>query len=314
MTQFTSVFILDPPERLDWNTDTSVALMQESLRRGHRVGWCPLTELRLADGTPRAQATILTHLGALTDLSAGEVADLDLTEVDVVHRRKDPPVDVAYLQATLLLDRLPAHVLQINPPDALRRHCEKLIPLHFPDLTPESVVTAQANDLEAFLARCGRVVIKPLEECSGRGLFLVAEEDPNRNALFAQATGRGTRFVQAQRFLPEVAAGDKRVLLLGGEVLGVVRRVPAPGDFRANVNAGASCHPSMLSPQEIALCAQVGRWLTTEGIHLAGVDLIGEWLLEVNITSPSCLREINELEGTALEAAVLDYIEARCRR
>ena len=313
MRQLTSVFILDQPEDLDWTTDTSLVLMEESLRRGHRVCWCPLNGLHLVDGIPHAQVTTPARLSSPNDLRVGDTANLDLTTVDVIHMRKDPPVDIAYLQATYILDRVPTHVLQINPPDALRRHCEKLIPLHFSDMAPESVVAARASELSAFLNHCGRIVVKPLEECSGRGLFLVAVEDPNHSALLEQATRQGTRFVQAQRFLPEVVAGDKRVLLLDGSILGAVRRLPAPGDFRANVNAGATCHPCTLNAQEIALCTRVGRWLAAEGILLAGIDLVGEWLLEVNITSPSCLREINELEGTSLEATVLDSIEARCR-
>jgi glutathione synthase len=180
-------------------------------------------------------------------------------------------------------------------------------------MAPESVVTARASELAAFLNHCGRIVVKPLEECSGRGLFLVTLDDPNHGALLEQATLQGTRFVQGQRFLPEVAAGDKRVLLLDGNILGAVRRLPAPGDFRANINAGATCHRCTLNAQEVAISSRVGRWLAKEGIVLAGIDLVGEWLLEVNITSPSCLREINELEGVALESRVLDSIETRCR-
>ena len=310
----TSVFLIDPPEKLDPPTDTSLALMREGCRRGQTVLYATLDELRLADGRPLAQVRPVSFAPGEELFSAGPPRDLDLTTCDVLLMRKDPPVDVGYLQATYILDRLPPQVLQINPAAALRNHCEKLIPLHFPDLAPESLVTRSSAGLAAFLDSMERIVVKPLDDCSGRGVFTLTPQDLNRRSLFAQLTGGGGNFVMAQRFLPQVATGEKRVLLLGGEILGYLMRVPAEGDFRSNVNAGGRCVSCTLSAAEEAACAQVGTWLAEQGIHLAGIDLVGGRLLEVNITSPSCLREMNELSGDALERKVVDYIEEHCRR
>jgi len=313
MPALTAVFIIDPPERLDPPTDTSLALMRESLRRGQQVYYCTLSELRLDGGAPRARVRPVAFPPGAELFAAGEERELDLATVDVLFMRKDPPVDAAYLHATYILDRLPPRVLQVNPAQALRRHCEKMIPLHLPGLLPETVVTRAARDLNDFLDRVGQIVLKPLDDCSGRGVFTLTRHDPNRRALIDQVTAGGSRYVQGQRFLPAIAEGDKRVLLLDGEILGWLRRVPATGDFRSNVNAGGRCLPCELTEADRAICARLGAWLSREGIHLAGADLVGEHVLEVNITSPSCLREMDNLTGGRLECKIIDYVERRCR-
>lgn len=308
-----SLFIIDPPERLDPPTDTSLALMRESLRRGHRVVFCTLPDLRLEDGAPRARVRSLAFPPGAELFEAGEERDMPLAECAAVYMRKDPPVDTSYLHATYILDRLPPKVLQVNPSSALRGRCEKLIPAEFPGLQPETLVSASAGELLRFLERMRKMVIKPLEDCSGRGIFVLEAGDPAAGERLSRATAGG-RFVQGQRFLPEVAEGDKRVLLLGGEVLGWVRRVPKEGDFRSNVNAGGRCVPCELTEKDREICAILAPWLRREGIHLAGVDIVGAHVLEVNITSPSCLREMNDLGGAALERDILDYVEARLDR
>ncbi|HXV21735.1 MAG TPA: glutathione synthase [Desulfuromonadales bacterium] len=313
MPALTAVFIIDPPERLDPPTDTSLALMRESLRRGQQVFYCTLAELRLVNESPSARVRPVVFPPGAELFAAGEERELDLATIDVLYMRKDPPVDAAYLHATYILDRLPPRVLQVNPAQALRRHCEKLIPLHLPGLLPETVVSRAARDLNDFLDRIGRIVLKPLDDCSGRGIFSLTRDDPNRRALIDQVTAAGSRYVQGQRFLPEIAEGDKRVLLLGGEILGWLRRVPAPGDFRSNVNAGGRCLPCELTDSDRAICARLGAWLSREGIVLAGADLVGQHVLEVNITSPSCLREMDDLTGERLERKIIDYVERRCR-
>jgi len=308
------LFLIDPPEHLDPATDTSLALMREGLLRGHRVLFSTLEQLRLDNGIPMAQASAVAFPDGSELFTAGPPLELDLATVDVLFMRKDPPLDAAYLHATYILDRLPSRVMQINPARALQRHCEKLIPLHFPGLQPESVVTRSPQQLETFIERLGQVVLKPLDDCSGRGLFTLTPHDPNRRSLIEQVTVGGSRFVQAQRYLPEIAEGDKRVLLLGGEILGWLRRVPATGDFRSNVNAGGRCLPCDLTASDRDICGRLGRWLAAEGILLAGVDLVGEYVLEVNITSPSCLREMNALSGCRLEQQVIDYVEQHLSR
>lgn len=314
MTPLTSVFVIDPPERLDPSTDTSLAVMRASVARGHRVFFATLDGLRLEDGRVALRVRPVDFVpGRELFVDGPETAMSDM-ECDVVYMRKDPPVDMAYLHATMILDHLPAKVLQINPSRALRSYCEKLIPLHVPGLLPPTVVTRSSQQLLAFLARFNHMVIKPLDDCSGRGVVVVRHTEPHLKNKLAQATAGGTRFVQGQQYLPEVAEGDKRVLLLGGEVLGWVRRVPAAGDFRSNVNAGGQCVPCELNETEFTICARVGAWLRRQDIHLAGVDIVGSHVLEVNITSPSCLREINILTGQRLEERIVDYAEGVCRR
>jgi len=310
----TVLFLIDPPEHLDPATDTSLALMREGSRRGHRVFFSTLGQLRLDNGAPMARACTVSFPAGSELFTAGPQIDLDLATLDVLFMRKDPPVDAAYLHATYILDRLPMRVLQINPARALQRHCEKLIPLNFPGLQPETLVTRSAQQLEAFIERLGQVVVKPLDDCSGRGIYTLTPHDPNRRSLIAQVTAGGSRFVQAQRYLPEIAEGDKRVLLLGGEVLGWLRRVPTTGDFRSNVNAGGRCLPCELTEADRDVCRRLGPWLRAEGIHFAGVDLVGDYVLEVNITSPSCLREMNDLTGQKLERQVIDYVERNLHR
>lgn len=306
-----ALFIIDPPECLDPPTDTTLAIMRESLRRGQQVAFTTLDGLRLTSGGLRATAREVAFTAAEM-FTAGPPRDLDLSrECEVVWMRKDPPVDLAYLHSTLLLDFLPPRVLQINPATVLRDLCEKLAPAHFPELCPPTLVSRSPGDLAAFVVRQGQAVLKPLEECSGRGVELVEAGRPDLAAVLARATENGRRFVQGQQYLADIAAGDIRVLLLGGEILGWVRRVPAAGDFRSNVNAGGHCEPCTLGPRERAICSRVGPWLREREIHFAGIDIVGAYLLEINLTSPSCLREMNQLNGWRLEETVLDYVEAR---
>jgi len=311
MPALTSVFIIDPPENLDPPTDTTLALMRESLGRGHRVLYGTPADLYLAGDDPRASLRPVEFPAGRELFRAGEATETALASSDLLYMRKDPPVDTAYLHATLILDRLPGRVLQINPAATLRRHCEKLLPLHFPGLLPESLVACDVARLEDFLHRLGRIVVKPLEDCSGRGIITLEAGEPDRRRRLEEAVAGG-RFVQAQRFLPEISEGDKRVLLLDGEILGAVRRLPPAGSFLSNVNAGGRCVACELTEADRAICARVGPWLAERGIVLAGVDIVGAHVLEINITSPSCLREMNEFYGERLERRVVAHLERRC--
>jgi glutathione synthase len=306
-----ALFIIDPPHQLNPATDTTLAIMQASWQRGWQVFACTVADLYLENHSPRASVWPATFPDGLGLFSAGEGQNLALTDCRAVYMRKDPPVDSFYLHATYILDHLPGEILQINPARALAGQCEKLIPLAFPGLLPESLVTASADLLEAFLGRHGHIVVKPLDDCSGRGIIVLKREDAGRQQTLQEATAEGHRFVQAQRYLPEITQGDKRVLLLGGEILGWVRRLPAAGEFRSNVNAGGHCVPCTLTDVDRDICARLGPWLRERGIVLAGVDIVGEHVLEVNITSPSCLREMNELNGDNLEEKIIDYVEQR---
>ncbi|WP_305045922.1 glutathione synthase [Geoalkalibacter sp.] len=306
-----AVFVIDPPERLDPPTDTSLALMRELVGRDWQVHWTSLDGLCLRDGNPWAMTRPVRFPDAAELFGPSEPEEFDLSRAEMLFMRKDPPVDLAYLHAALILDRLPPRVLQINPAKTLHLHCEKLIPALFPALAPASLVSSDTHRLEDFLREQQHIVIKPLEDCSGHGVHELRRGDSNARPLLASLTQEGRRFLQAQRFLPEIQDGDKRVLLLDGEILGWVRRVPAPGDFRSNVNAGGRCLPCDLSENDRRICAMLSPWLRREGILLAGIDIVGDKVLEVNITSPSCLREINQLTGQRLETRIIDVLETR---
>lgn len=302
------VFVIDPPEALDPPTDTSLALMREGLARGLEVFWAGLGDLYLEGDDPRARVYPVRFVENRELFLPSASQDMRLGDAAMVFMRKDPPVDLAYLHATLILERLPPRVLQINPPGALRTFCEKLIPSLFPGLAPDSLVSSDPQRLLDFLERHGHIVIKPLEDCSGHGVYALRRGDPNVAPLIRSLSAQGRRYLQAQRFLPAIEEGDKRVLLLDGDILGWVRRVPGPGDFRSNVNAGGVCLPCDLTEHDRRICAQLAPWLRRQQIVLAGVDLVGEFVLEVNITSPSCLREINALTGQRLEARIFDHL------
>ncbi|SDM21720.1 glutathione synthase [Geoalkalibacter ferrihydriticus] len=306
----TALFIIDPPDRLDPPTDTSLALMRESLARGYQVCWTTLDGLSLRDEKPQAKVHPVIFSKGQEMFLPYPAEEFNPASADLIFMRKDPPVDLAYLHATLILERLACRTLQINPPQALRNHCEKLIPSLFPELAPATLVSSDQGLLTDFLRQQRHIVIKPLEDCSGKGVYVLRHDDPNARPLMTDMTRGGTRFLQAQKFLPAIINfGDKRVLLLAGEILGWIRRVPAAGDFRSNINAGGRCEPCDLNPRDHHICKVVGRWLKREGILLAGIDIVGEYLLEVNITSPSCLREINQLTGTQLEIQIMDRLE-----
>ncbi|MDO3380150.1 glutathione synthase [Geoalkalibacter halelectricus] len=313
MSSPTALFIIDPPERLDPPTDTSLALMRECVTRGYQVWWTTLKGLSLRDQTPLARAYPVSFAAGAEMFLPSAAEDMHAAGTDLVFMRKDPPLDLAYLHATLVLDRLGERTIHINPPQALRNYCEKLIPSLFAELFPPSLVSSDPELLLDFLDRHRHIVIKPLEDCSGKGVYVLRCGDPNARPLITTLTLEGNRYLQGQKFLPEISLGDKRVLLLAGEIIGWIRRVPATGDFRSNVNAGGHCEPCELTEGDRRICATVGQWLKREGIVLAGIDIVGEYLLEVNITSPSCLREINELTGRRLEVRILDHLEEELR-
>lgn len=307
----TALFIIDPPEALDPPTDTTLALMRESLDRGWRVAYATLEDLQLSPRGPLAMARPVTFHPGRDLFAAGPPEELDPGQCDVVWFRKDPPVDLAFLHATYILDFLPPGVLQINPVAALRNFCEKLIPARFPELVPPTLTTRSPEALAAFARHHGRIVVKPLEDCSGHGVIALEGNAPDLSMTLERATGNRQRMVQGQAFLADIEKGDIRVLLLGGEIIGRVRRRPAPGDFRSNINAGGRCEPCDLTPADRELCARIGAWLRQQAIHFAGVDIVGGRVLEVNITSPSCLREINAIYDLRLECRILDYVENR---
>ncbi len=313
------LFITDPLQALSVTQDTSVVFMREAARRDHEVATCEAPELLAGPGgAPLAWATTTTLPDPPGDGAWYETGARRLTplaEFDVVWMRKDPPYDLNYFFATHLLSLAPPSTLVVNDPLGLREVTEKLFVLRFPDLTPETIVTRQISELLGFREKLGgEMVIKPVEGCGGEGVFHLTPDDRNTRALLEMATAHETRFQVAQRYLPEIRAGDKRIILLEGEPIGAVLRVPEPYESRANFHAGGSATRAGISAREHEICARLKPELDRYGILFAGIDVIGDWLTEVNVTSPTGVREINALDGVALEEQVLDVVERRVRR
>ena len=308
------LFILDPLDRLHVDGDTSVAFIREAWRRGHAVDTCEVADLGQRDGAPFVRATATSagaDVGGWASVAAAR-REL-LAGYDAVWMRKDPPLDDAYLFATLLMSRAEGPVM-VNDPAALRDENEKLFALEFPELCPTTLVSRDVEELLAFRDELGgEMIVKPLDGNGGRGVFHLTPGDRNARAIVEAGTSHGSRLLMAQQYLPAVRQGDKRVILIEGEPAGAVLRVPAADEARANLHVGGSAVHAELTERDREICARIGPRLREKGVIFAGIDVVGDHLTEINITSPTGVREIEQLSGVALEAQVLDAVEARRR-
>lgn len=303
-------YVMDPLPGILIDKDTTFAWLLEAQRRGHDNWYVGAGDLSLRAGELWARSAPVRVRRVTGDpFVLGPARWTPLAEFDAVFMRKDPPIDLEYLYATHLLSHARTRVL--NEPHGLREANEKLYALRFPDLAPPSVVTRDAGEIRAFLAsQGGRGVIKPLDGAGGAGVLLLSERDPNLTAMIELSTQFGRRTVLVQRYLPEAREGDKRVILVGGEPVGAVLRVPTgEGEHRGNIHVGGRCVKTTLTERERAACARLKPALLADGLHFVGLDFIGGWLTEVNVTSPTGVQEIDALDGVELEAIWLDYVE-----
>lgn len=307
--------VMDGPETVSAATDTSFGLMLAARERDHRVWHCEPAGVSLIEGRVRATASpAILDESATEPVTLGEPADLDLTAVDAVLVRVDPPFDLAYLHLTLLLDSLVGSTPVVNAPRGLRDANEKLYVGRFPDLTPPTIVTADADRLLAFAAAQGAAVAKPIDGHGGRGVLIVRPGDPNAPSIVDTLTGRGRVQVVAQRFLEGVREGDKRILLLDGEPLGAILRRPTDDDFRANVCVGGAVEPAGLDDGDHRIVQRIGPALRDDGLHFVGIDVIEGRLTEINVTSPTGLRQLTQLSGERPDLDVVRWIERRVGR
>ena len=308
------LFILDPLDRLHVEGDTSVAFIREAWRRGDAVETCEVADLGQRDGAPFVRARPTRDAGpgdawCATDAPQQRV----LSEYDAVWMRKDPPLDDAYMFATLLMSRADGPVM-VNEPSALRDANEKLFALEFPELCPATLVSSSVEQLLAFRQELGgEMIVKPLDGNGGRDVFHITPGDRNARAIVEAGTGHGARLLMAQEYLPAVREGDKRIILIEGEAAGAVLRVPAEDEARANLHVGARAVHAELTDRDREICARIGPRLRDKGVIFAGIDVVGEHLTEINITSPTGVSEIAALSGVALEGQVLDAVAARRR-
>ena len=301
------LFVMDPVETLNLETETSLLLMQELLSRGQDVYWIQLDGLALKNNQPMGRVSLVTNT---EPLECARGVWTNLNGFDAVLVRKDPPFDTEYLQLTLILDHLSRDVIQFNDVKSLRDFNEKMLPLLWPEFTPPTLVSMNAGQFESFTAVHRNIVLKPLNDCSGRGIAKVDwDKHGNYQSQIREALANedGTsRFLVAQKYLPAVSMGDKRVYLVEGKPVGMVNRIPAPGSFLANIHQGANCEPAHLGKRETHIINTIAPFLVKNGIFLAGADFIGGYLTELNITSPSAVRQINNVSGEEIHKRIVD--------
>ena len=304
------LFIVDPLERLVLAGDSSYALMLEAAARGWDVWTCQLEHLGLVgdDAVCDAQPTIVMPAARPAEAFQLEAPAFHrLAEFDVVLMRKDPPVDVAYLHATWILDHARGKTLLVNDPRGLRELNEHLAVLQFPQLTPPTIVTRSTAKLREFQAQQGgAIVVKPVDGYGGLGIFVVRDGDPNASSILETSTGAGTRWTLAQRYLPEAANGDKRIILADGEPVGAVLRVPAEAEARGNLHVGGRAVKTTIDARDREIIAAVAPMLRAHGQIFVGLDVIGGMLTELNITSPTGVRHVALLDGNNVAAPILD--------
>jgi glutathione synthase len=306
-------FIMDPIDRILIDKDTTFVLMLEAQARGHEIYYLGIEDLFVEGAQPQSRSRRVEVQRAQTHYALGKERVCPLDWFHVVFMRKDPPFDLEYYFATLLLSAVDRRrTLVINDPRGLRDANEKLYSLNFPALMPPTLIARDLERLKSFLdALGGEMIVKPLELAGGAGVFHVRRGDRNLNALLETATAHGTRLTMAQKYIPEVREGDRRVIVLDGEPLGATLRVPREEEARANIHVGATCVRAPLNARDREICATIAPRLRADGLYFAGLDVIGGWLTEINVTSPTGIQEINALDGVRLECQVIDFVEAR---
>jgi len=308
------LYVMDPLERILVDQDTTFAFMLEGERRGHEQYHCGVEQLFVERAMPHARVRPAQVRRAAVHFTLGEACTQPLGAFDVVFMRKDPPFDLAYYFATQVLSLVdPRVTLVVNEARGLREANEKLYALRFPDLVPESLVSAEPARLKAFMeALGGEMIVKPLDGCGGAGVFHVQRRDRNLNAILELSTVNGTRLVMAQRYLAPVRTeGDKRLIVLAGEPLGAIRRIPREDEHRGNIHVGGRVERAGVDARDREICRRMAPRLEADGLYFVGLDVIGGLLTEVNVTSPTGVQEIDRLDGACLEGRVLDFVEAR---
>jgi glutathione synthase len=307
------VFLMDPIERIHIAGDSTFVLMLEAQKRGHALWYAQPSQLFLQHGRAWVTASpvkVTRHEAKYFSLEPAEAVDLN--QVDAVFMRRDPPFDVDYLVATYLLDFVdPDRVVLVNDPQGLRDLNEKLSAVRWPALMPPTQVTSQVAHVRALADEWGDIIVKPLMFSGGSGIVRLGRNDVNLGSVVDLLTGGGRQNIQVQRYLPEIQDGDKRIVLLDGRPIGAILRRPQASDTRANLHVGGTAEAVTLNPRDLEICDTIGPELSRRGIVFAGIDVIGAYLTEINVTSPTGLQEINRLSHVCLEAEIIDWVEAR---
>ncbi len=307
------LFVMDALAEVNPAADTTFDLMVAAERRGHAVWWCLQSQLAMIDGHVVARAEQVSLAPRVSPhFSVRQHRELVLSEIGATFMRKDPPVDAMYLHATLLLHMAHEHGAHVyNRPQSLLAANEKLYALNFPAWTPQTLVSANLSDIRAFAKSAGAIVLKPLDGNGGRSVFRSSPDDSNLAPLVEALSFGGRMPIMAQKFLPAVEHGDKRIILVDGEPLGAVNRVAAKGEHRSNLHVGGRAEAATLTAREQSLCAALAPALRRDGLLFVGIDVIGGFLTEVNVTSPTGVQEIRALSGTDISPRVIEAVESR---
>jgi len=303
---------MDPIHTVNIDADSTFALALEGQQRGHLLYHYLPSGLTLKGGRIYAKARRLTvrrEHGRHADL--GDVEEIDLAGVDVVLMRQDPPFDMAYITATHLLEHIHPATLVVNDPVSVRNAPEKLFVTRFPELMPPTLITSDMDEIRAFRAQHGSIIVKPLFGNGGAGVFHLKPDDENLGALLEMFTQRSREPVMVQRYVPEVRQGDKRIILVDGKAVGAVNRVPSAGEARSNLHVGGRAEASKLSKRDREICEAIGPTLKQQGLLFVGIDVIGPYLTEINVTSPTGIQEASRFDGSNLAGDIWDAIEAR---
>jgi glutathione synthase len=315
---------MDPIETISIEGDSTFALMLEAQRRGHRMWHYEVRNMSLLEGRQdqgRRVGRLLARARPVTvqrvagdHYRFGDGEGVDLGEMDVVLMRQDPPFDMAYITATHMLEHIHPRTLVVNDPKHVRDSPEKLLVTHFPDLMPPTLVTWDAAAIRAFRKEYRDIVVKPLFGNGGAGVFRIKEDDENLASLLEMHWMRSREPLMIQRYEPAVRQGDKRIILVDGEPMGAINRVPAAGEARSNMHVGGRPERSKLTEREHEICGRIGPFLRDHGLIFVGIDVIGDYLTEINVTSPTGLQEVARFDGIDLSIAIWDRIESRIAR
>jgi glutathione synthase len=313
---------MDPIESINIDADSTFALMLEAQLRGHALWHYDVRNMALREGVKRQGARREERLAARArpvtverkrgaHYRFGDLELLDLAAMDVVLMRQDPPFDMAYITATHLLEHIQPSTLVVNDPAAVRNAPEKLLVTHFPDLMPPTMITWDLEAIRSFRQEHQDIIVKPLFGNGGAGVFRIKPDDENLASLLEMHFARSREPLMFQRYEPAVRQGDKRIILVDGEPMGAVNRVPAAGEARSNMHVGGRPEKCELSARDREICAAIGPTLRDQGMIFVGIDVIGDWLTEINVTSPTGIQEIDRFDGVNIEAAIWNRIEAK---
>jgi glutathione synthase len=306
---------MDPIERINIRGDSTFALLLEAQARGHRLSYFTPDRMAMLQGRVFATVQPLTVRDQPGDhFTLGQGERVELTRFDVILMRQDPPFDLAYISATHLLERVHPGTLVVNDPAHVRNAPEKMFVNEFPDLMPPTLLTRDLAEIKAFRAEHSDIVMKPLYGHGGGAVFRLTRDDLNFGSLYDMFAATFREPWVIQKFLPEVRDGDKRIILVDGEFAGAVNRVPAADDLRSNMVRGGSPKDTELTPREREICRTLGPELRKRGLLFVGIDVIGGFLTEINVTSPTGIRAIKNLGGPDVAALIWDQIERACRR